>query len=113
MAGDLGQPELPCLEYIVDYDNGLLCIFNNSHSDALFQFKYAKISSHINNSVKKGVIFATYSSLIGESQAKGKYRTRLKQILHWAGKDFDGPVSFYFINIFALIFSVWFIDYSD
>lgn len=28
-------------------------------------------------SVKKGVIFATYSSLIGESQSGGKYKTRL------------------------------------
>lgn len=65
-----------------------------------FQFKYAKISSHINNRVKKGVIFATYSSLIGESQAKGKYRTRLKQLLHWAGKDFDGIVSFVQMLVF-------------
>lgn len=58
-----------------------------------FQFKYAKISSHINNSVKKGVIFSTYSSLIGESQSGGKYRTRFKQLMHWMGKEFDGVVS--------------------
>ena len=44
--------------------------------------------------VKKGVIFATYSSLIGESQSGGKYKTRLKQLLHWCGEDFDGVVSF-------------------
>lgn len=59
------------------------------------QFKYGKISSKHNGSVKKGVIFATYSSLIGESQSGGKYKTRLKQLLHWCGEDFDGVVSFF------------------
>ena len=57
------------------------------------QFKYAKISSSVNNKVKKGVIFSTYSALIGESSAGGKYRTRFKQLVHWLGKDFDGLVS--------------------
>uniref|UniRef100_A0A8C7VJ44 Protein strawberry notch homolog 1 n=1 Tax=Oncorhynchus mykiss TaxID=8022 RepID=A0A8C7VJ44_ONCMY len=42
--------------------------------------------------VKKGVIFATYSSLIGESQSGGKYKTRFKQLLHWCGEDFDGVI---------------------
>ena len=60
-----------------------------------FQFKYGKISSKHNGSVKKGVIFATYSSLIGESQSGGKYKTRLKQLLHWCGDEFDGVVSFW------------------
>lgn len=63
-------------------------------TNLLFQFKYGKISSKHNGSVKKGVIFATYSSLIGESQSGGKYKTRLKQLLHWCGDDFDGVVSF-------------------
>lgn len=58
-----------------------------------FQFKYGKISSKHNGSVKKGVIFATYSSLIGESQSGGKYKTRFNQLLHWCGEDFDGVVS--------------------
>ncbi|KAK2497655.1 hypothetical protein MC885_001541 [Smutsia gigantea] len=57
-------------------------------------FKYGKISSKHNGSVKKGVIFATYSSLIGESQSGGKYKTRLKQLLHWCGDDFDGVIVF-------------------
>ncbi|UYV73913.1 sno [Cordylochernes scorpioides] len=61
---------------------------------ALNKFKYAKISSKVNNSVKKGVIFSTYSSLIGESQSGGKYRSRLKQLLHWCGEDFDGVIVF-------------------
>lgn len=61
---------------------------------SLNKFKYAKISSKANGSVKKGVIFATYSSLIGESQSGGKYRTRLKQLLHWCGDDFDGVIVF-------------------
>ena len=59
-----------------------------------FQFKYVKINSQSNGYVKKGVIFATYSSLIGESQAKHNYHSRLKQLLHWCGKEFDGVVSF-------------------
>ena len=59
------------------------------------KFKYdAKISSKVNGGVKKGVIFATYSSLIGESQSSGKYNTRLGQLLRWCGSDFDGVVSF-------------------
>jgi len=60
----------------------------------LFQFKYGKITSKHNGAVKKGIIFATYSSLIGESHSQAKYHTRLKQILHWCGEDFDGPVSY-------------------
>ncbi|KAL1417621.1 hypothetical protein MTO96_026674 [Rhipicephalus appendiculatus] len=61
---------------------------------SLNKFKYAKISSKVNGSVKKGVIFSTYSSLIGESQGGGKYKTRLKQLLHWCGDDFDGVIVF-------------------
>uniref|UniRef100_A0A7M4FI77 Protein strawberry notch homolog 1 n=1 Tax=Crocodylus porosus TaxID=8502 RepID=A0A7M4FI77_CROPO len=61
---------------------------------SLNKFKYGKISSKHNGSVKKGVIFATYSSLIGESQSGGKYKTRLKQLLHWCGEDFDGVIIF-------------------
>ncbi|KAG0431993.1 hypothetical protein HPB47_021307, partial [Ixodes persulcatus] len=61
---------------------------------SLNKFKYAKISSKVNGSVKKGVIFSTYSSLIGESQSGGKYKTRLKQLLHWCGDDFDGVIVF-------------------
>lgn len=60
-----------------------------------FQFKYAKISSAVNNNVKKGVIFCTYSALIGEStNTTGKYKSRLKQLLQWCGEDFDGCIVF-------------------
>ncbi|XP_071944970.1 protein strawberry notch homolog 1-like [Antedon mediterranea] len=75
-----------------DAQRDLKDIGANISVHSLNKFKYAKINSHTNNSVKKGVIFATYSSLIGESQAGGKYRTRLKQLVHWCGKDFDGPI---------------------
>ncbi|ESO95520.1 hypothetical protein LOTGIDRAFT_117101, partial [Lottia gigantea] len=61
---------------------------------ALNKLKYAKISGKENGSIKKGVVFSTYSSLIGESQSGGKYRTRLKQLLKWCGKDFDGLIVF-------------------
>ncbi|VDL82627.1 unnamed protein product [Schistocephalus solidus] len=63
---------------------------------SLNKFRYARISGKANGRVKKGVLFSTYSSLIGESQgsAKAKYKTRLKQIVHWCGKDFDGVIVF-------------------
>uniref|UniRef100_A0A674A7G1 Protein strawberry notch homolog 1 n=1 Tax=Salmo trutta TaxID=8032 RepID=A0A674A7G1_SALTR len=64
----------------------------NIQVHSLNKFKYGKISSKHNGSVKKGVIFATYSSLIGESQSGGKYKTRFKQLLHWCGEDFDGVI---------------------
>ncbi|KAK9968737.1 hypothetical protein ABG768_003045 [Culter alburnus] len=66
----------------------------NIQVHSLNKFKYGKISSKHNGSVKKGVIFATYSSLIGESQSGGKYKTRFKQLLHWCGDDFDGVIIF-------------------
>ncbi len=56
--------------------------------------KYAKINSSINGNVSKGVMYSTYSALIGESQGGGKYKTRLKQLLHWCGDDFDGVIVF-------------------
>ncbi|CAB3359035.1 Hypothetical predicted protein [Cloeon dipterum] len=62
---------------------------------ALNKLKYAKISSPVNNNVKKGVIFSTYSALIGESnQSGGKYKSRLKQLVQWCGEDFDGCIIF-------------------
>ncbi|KAK6052055.1 hypothetical protein COOONC_10440, partial [Cooperia oncophora] len=53
---------------------------------ALNKLKYAKISGKENGNIKKGVIFATYSSLIGECRgARVKYRSRLKQLIQWFG----------------------------
>ncbi|KAK4336681.1 hypothetical protein RND71_044107 [Anisodus tanguticus] len=61
----------------------------------LNKFKYGKIYSKENGKVKKGVIFATYSSLISESHSKiGQGKTRLSQILQWCGEDFDGVIIF-------------------
>lgn len=60
----------------------------------LNKFKYERISS----AVKEGVIFSTYSALIGESSQSsgksGKYKSRLKQLLQWCGEDFDGLIIF-------------------
>ncbi|CAN7985937.1 unnamed protein product, partial [Ixodes pacificus] len=53
------------------------------------QFKYSKIPLEVN-----GVMFSTYSSLIGESQGSGAFDTRLAQLLHWCGSDFDGVIVF-------------------
>ncbi|KAK0409136.1 hypothetical protein QR680_004360 [Steinernema hermaphroditum] len=62
----------------------------------LNKLKYAKISGKENGEIKKGVMFATYSSLIGECRtAKAKYRSRLKQLVQWCGgPDFDGVIVF-------------------
>ncbi|XP_072044664.1 protein strawberry notch homolog 1-like isoform X2 [Amphiura filiformis] len=59
---------------------------------SLTKFKYAKINSKENGYCKKGVIFSTYSGLIGETHSNHKYKSRLKQLLHWCGKDYDGVI---------------------
>ncbi|XP_015375524.1 PREDICTED: protein strawberry notch [Diuraphis noxia] len=61
---------------------------------SLNKFKYAKINSPTNGNVSRGVIFSTYSALIGESSGGGKYKSRLKQLLNWCGDDFDGVIVF-------------------
>lgn len=83
------------VKHFYDVHNNVKCLLTRMTLHfSVFQFKYGKISSKHNGSVKKGVIFATYSSLIGESQSGGKYKTRFEQLLHWCGEDFDGVVSF-------------------
>ncbi|XP_023653713.1 protein strawberry notch homolog 2-like [Paramormyrops kingsleyae] len=42
----------------------------------------------------EGILFATYSALIGKSKAGSQLRTRLKQILDWCGPSFDGVIVF-------------------
>lgn len=61
---------------------------------ALNKMKYAKISGKENGAIKKGVIFATYTSLIGECRgAKSrKYRSRISQLIQWFGQDYDGVI---------------------
>lgn len=61
---------------------------------SLNKFKYAKINCPTNGNVSRGVIFSTYSALIGESSGGGKYKSRLKQLLNWCGDDFDGVIVF-------------------
>ncbi|XP_033615519.1 protein strawberry notch homolog 2 [Fukomys damarensis] len=55
---------------------------------ALSKIKYG------DNTTSEGVLFATYSALIGESQAGGQHRTRLRQIIQWCGEAFDGVIVF-------------------
>uniref|UniRef100_A0A8C7YNG0 Protein strawberry notch homolog 2 n=1 Tax=Oryzias sinensis TaxID=183150 RepID=A0A8C7YNG0_9TELE len=55
---------------------------------ALNKIKYGDTAT------SEGVLFATYSALIGESQAGGQHRTRIKQILDWCRPDFDGVIIF-------------------
>ncbi|CAB0029995.1 unnamed protein product [Trichogramma brassicae] len=52
-------------------------------------FKYKKIEHQY------GVIFSTYSALIGEqNQQNGYAKNRLKQLVDWCGKKFDGLIIF-------------------
>lgn len=55
---------------------------------ALSKIKYGDTSA------SEGVLFATYSALIGESQAGGQHRTRIKQIIDWCGENFEGVIVF-------------------
>ncbi|TRZ02814.1 hypothetical protein DNTS_026424, partial [Danionella cerebrum] len=55
---------------------------------ALNKIKYGDTAT------SEGVLFVTYSALIGESQAGGQHRTRLKQILDWCEPAFDGVIIF-------------------
>jgi hypothetical protein len=55
--------------------------------------KYAKIDGRENN-FKTGVLYSTYSSLIGESHSRGKFGSRFKQIVDWLGPNFDGLIVF-------------------
>ena len=63
---------------------------------ALNKMRYTKINHPDNGSVSKGVIFCTYSSLIGESRQENQFgcQTRLKQLIQWCGKEFDGVIVF-------------------
>ena len=62
---------------------------------SLNKFRYAKISSKENGSIKKGVVFSTYSSLISESSRRNnKIKSRLNQLVQWFKSDFDGCIIF-------------------
>lgn len=38
------------------------------------------------------MIFSTYSSLIGETSGPARFKSRLEQLVHWCGSDFDGVI---------------------
>ncbi|WOG97959.1 hypothetical protein DCAR_0417300 [Daucus carota subsp. sativus] len=57
---------------------------------ALNKLPYSKLDSKAVG-VKEGVIFLTYSSLIASSE---QGRSRLKQLVQWCGKDYDGLIVF-------------------
>uniref|UniRef100_A0A673JT66 Protein strawberry notch homolog 2 n=1 Tax=Sinocyclocheilus rhinocerous TaxID=307959 RepID=A0A673JT66_9TELE len=63
----------------------------NIQVHALNKVTITLVSQH---ATSEGVLFATYSALIGESQAGGQHRTRLKQILDWCEPGFDGVIIF-------------------
>ncbi len=44
--------------------------------------------------IKEGILYSPYSTLIGESKSVEEPHSRLKQLLHWCGEDFDGVIIF-------------------
>jgi superfamily II DNA or RNA helicase len=64
----------------------------------LNRMKYAKISGPANGSIKKGVIFSTYTSLVCKCRQKeggtDRINSRFQQLIQWCGKDFDGLIVF-------------------
>jgi hypothetical protein len=60
---------------------------------ALNKLKYGRISKIEH---PEGVLFSTYSGLIGESSTGGKFNARFKQITDWLGPGFEGLVSSFF-----------------
>ncbi|XP_034104653.1 protein strawberry notch [Drosophila albomicans] len=80
-----------------DAERDLLDIGASKHLKvaSMSKFKYCKINSGENEYFKKGVIFCTYTALIGESaNANPKYSTRLRQLTNWMGGDFEGVIVF-------------------
>ncbi|XP_034481460.1 protein strawberry notch [Drosophila innubila] len=78
-----------------DAERDLLDIGASKHLKvaSMSKFKYSKINSEENEYFKKGVIFCTYTALIGESaNANPKYNTRLRQLINWLGTDFAGVI---------------------
>ncbi|XP_001357365.4 protein strawberry notch homolog 1 [Drosophila pseudoobscura] len=62
---------------------------------ALNKLKYCRIDSEENGRFRKGVIFCTYTALIGESMtANSKYQARLRQLIQWLGHNFQGVIVF-------------------
>ncbi|SPP89820.1 blast:Protein strawberry notch homolog 1 [Drosophila guanche] len=62
---------------------------------SLNKLKYCRIDSEENGRFRKGVIFCTYTALIGESlTAASKYQTRLRQLVQWLGHHFQGVIIF-------------------
>ncbi|KAL7732730.1 hypothetical protein ACLKA6_005878 [Drosophila palustris] len=78
-----------------DAERDLLDIGASKHLKvaSMSKFKYSRINSEENEYFKKGVIFCTYTALIGESaNANPKYNTRLRQLINWLGTDFAGVI---------------------
>lgn len=65
---------------------------DSNHSVCVLLLFFLQIK-YGDTATSEGVLFATYSALIGESQAGGQHRTRLKQILEWCRENFEGVVS--------------------
>ncbi|XP_017154481.1 protein strawberry notch [Drosophila miranda] len=62
---------------------------------ALNKLKYHRIDSEENGRFRKGVIFCTYTALIGESMtANSSYQARLRQLIQWLGHNYQGVIVF-------------------
>ncbi len=60
---------------------------------SLKEFPYEETFSDAKGSIKEGVMFLTYSTLIAESKSN-ELKTRLEQLLQWCGKEYYGVIVF-------------------
>ncbi|OQV20491.1 Protein strawberry notch-like protein 1 [Hypsibius exemplaris] len=78
-----------------DAERDLEDIGANIDVHSLNKSRYAKLNSSENGNIRNGVMFVTYPCLIGESMnPRSEYGTRMKQLMKWCGKDFDGVLVF-------------------
>lgn len=81
----------------LQYDAERDLIDTSNKQIAIFNLKKVKRSTHlagVNNSVEKGVVYSTYSTLTEEFRFDGETSTRLEQLLEWCGDNFDGVIVF-------------------
>lgn len=60
---------------------------------SLKELTYEETFSVAKGSIKEGIMFLTYSTIIAESKYD-ELKTRLEQLLQWCGKEFDGVIIF-------------------
>ncbi|HOJ04097.1 MAG TPA: strawberry notch family protein [Bacteroidota bacterium] len=74
-----------------DAERDILAVFGEKAGGLLHNLSDTKLDQNI--AIDEGILFITYNTLIQESRTSAG-RTRLKQIVDWLGKDFEGVIAF-------------------